>query len=90
MSWWRRWTVRPAGAGGSRPVRRSEFRAFVRDEFGDAYGQVLVHDQVLTELGDETPEQALERGEDPKTIWLALCRHMRVDSSRWAGVPRRR
>ena len=59
-------------------MRRSEFRAFVRDEFGDAYGQVLVHDQVLTDLNDVTAEQALSLGIEPKTVWLALCRQMGV------------
>jgi hypothetical protein len=70
-------------------VRLSEFRQAVVDEFGAAYGAVLTRDLVLTELGDQTAEQALRAGWPARDVWLALCRATDVPESRWygAGLP---
>ncbi len=70
-------------------MRLSEFRRAVSDEFGQGYGQVLLHDLVLAELGGRTPEAALAAGVRAKDVWLALCRAMDVPESRWhgAGLP---
>lgn len=68
-------------------MRRSEFVQFVVDEFGESYGQVLIVDTVLTELGDLTAAVALDSGCEPRDVWLALCRQEQVPQDRWAGVP---
>ena len=51
-------------------MRLSEFRRAVADEFGQGYGQVLLHDLVLAELGGRTPEAALAAGVRAKDVWL--------------------
>lgn len=70
-------------------MRLSEFRQAVSDEFGDAYGRVLVHDLVLAALGGVTAEQALAAGRPARDVWLALCAEADVPKSRWygAGLP---
>lgn len=40
--------------------------------FGAAYARSLAADQVLAELQDRTVVQALEQGEDTKTVWRAV------------------
>ncbi|MFB9378036.1 DUF3046 domain-containing protein [Kineococcus gynurae] len=68
----------------------SEFWVLMRDEFGEAYGRSLAHDQVLLALGDRTPEEALDAGEDPKAVWLAVCEAMDVPPARRLGRDRTR
>lgn len=51
-------------------------------EFGSAYARTLAHDQVLGALSDRTVAQALEDGEEPRTVWLALCDAMEVPAER--------
>jgi hypothetical protein len=67
-------------------VRLSEFWQAVNDEFGGAYGRMIVHDLVLTELGDSSAQDALARGVPARDVWLALCRASDVPPERWYGV----
>ena len=55
------------------------------DEFGKAYAGVIEKDLVLTELGDLTATAALAEGEDPREVWLAICRVNGVPKNRWHG-----
>jgi hypothetical protein len=55
------------------------------DEFGQDQTNYLLQDLVLGELADRTANQALADGEDPKDIWLAICRATSVPQSRWHG-----
>jgi len=71
-------------------VRLSEFWIAVSEEFGEAYGRMLVHDLVLTELGGVTGEVALRQGASPRDIWVALCKASDVPQDRWHGVGRLR
>jgi hypothetical protein len=66
-------------------LRLSQFHELVQDEFGDAYGRVLLHDLALGDLGDLTANAALVKGVDPKIIWMALCREAQVPADRWHG-----
>jgi hypothetical protein len=66
-------------------VRLSEFRIAVAEEFGEAYGRALARDLVIGELGDRTPDQALEAGTKPAEVWVALCRATDVPRERWHG-----
>ena len=67
-------------------MRLSEFWQAVNDEFGGAYGRMIVHDLVLTELGDSSAQDALARGVPARDVWLALCRASDVPPERWYGV----
>jgi hypothetical protein len=67
-------------------VRLSEFRRAVDAEFGEQFGNALVRDLVLDELGDATAQQALDAGVPARRVWLALCRANDVPESRWHGV----
>lgn len=70
-------------------MRYSEFWDLVADVFGPI-GRTLTKDQVLGALGDRTSEQALDAGEDPRTVWRALCEAMEVpESERWGTLMRR-
>ena len=61
----------------------------MNDEFGSSYAQVLQKDLVLGELGDKTGTELLAAGEDPKEIWLAICRVLGVPKQRWTGVDKK-
>ena len=66
-------------------MRLSHFNNLMTDEFGQAYAQVISRDLVLGSLGDRTAEVALTAGEDPKSVWLAICEATNVPKERWAG-----
>ena len=70
-------------------MRLSQFTELLNDEFGAAYGKVLLADLVLTELKDRTGQQSLNDGEDPRDVWLALCRATGVPKERWHGQLRK-
>ena len=59
------------------------------DEFGKAQSDVLIRDLALMELGDLTAASLLALGEDPKQIWLAICRVQQVPKERWAGLDKK-
>jgi hypothetical protein len=86
--------ARPEPAWHPRVVRMSEFWTLVDDEFGRAQGRALVRDHVVGALGHRTAEQALEAGEEPREVWLALVADLEVPQERWWGrdtaAPRRR
>lgn len=67
-------------------MRLSKFNELLTDEFGEAYGQVLLQDLVLGSLQDRTGKQAIADGENPKDVWLALCQAMSVPKARWHGL----
>ena len=72
-------------------MKHSEFQRAVAEEFGP-FGRVLVRDTVVVELGNRTPQEALEAGVPAGQVWLALCRAQEVPPSRWhgAGLPKPR
>lgn len=67
-------------------MRLSEFHRAVTAEFGDSFGNALVRDLVLDELGNVTSEQALKAGKPARDVWLALCRANDVPDSRRHGA----
>jgi hypothetical protein len=69
-------------------MKRSEFEIAVAEEFGDAYGRVLVNDLSLPGLGGRTAREGMAGGADVRSVWLALCDEMDVPVSRRAGVGR--
>jgi hypothetical protein len=69
-------------------MKLSEFQRAVADEFGSGYGQALLADLVLGELGGRTAQQAIDAGAAPRDVWLALCREAGVPTSHWHGAGR--
>jgi hypothetical protein len=59
------------------------------DEFGKAHSEVIIRDFALLELGDKTAASLLSAGEDPKQIWLAICRAQQVPKERWSGLDKK-
>ena len=59
------------------------------DEFGKAHSEVIVRDFALLELWDKTAATLLAQGEDPKQIWLAICRAQQVPIERWNGLDKK-
>lgn len=66
-------------------MRMSEFWTLVDAEFGPGRGRTLVRDHVIGDLGQRTPQQALDGGEDPRAVWLALCADLEVPPDRHWG-----
>lgn len=61
----------------------------VSDEFGEAYGRVLMKDLALGDLDGQTAEEALAAGVAPRSVWLALCGAADVPPERRHGVGQR-
>jgi hypothetical protein len=54
-------------------VRLTEFWTRMQEQFGAMRAESIATDQVLVELGGRSAHEALAAGEDPKTVWLAVC-----------------
>ena len=67
-------------------MRLSQFQELMVDEFGQEQTNYLLKDLVLGELADRTATKALADGDDPRDIWLAICRATGVPKSRWHGL----
>ena len=55
------------------------------EEFSPAYSRVLARDLVLAGVGGVTAAEALRAGEEPRAIWLEVCKMQDVPQSRWLG-----
>lgn len=77
----------PVGPACDAPgVRMSDFWTLVDGEFGPVHGRLLVHEHVLGALGHRTAQQALDAGEDARTVWFALCDDLDVPQERRWGL----
>ncbi|AHI03265.1 DUF3046 domain-containing protein [Corynebacterium falsenii] len=65
-------------------MRRTEFDRLVDGEFGSSFSAWIGDTHVLSELGD-TAENLIERGVDPRDVWLALCDDFDVPAERRLG-----
>lgn len=54
-------------------MRLTVFWERMRAQFGDSYAASVAKDYVLAGLGGRTVDQALAAGENPKTVWRAVC-----------------
>jgi hypothetical protein len=70
-------------------LRLSQFHELMADEFGKPQSEVLIRDLALFELGDKTASVLLAQGEDPRQIWLAICRAQQVPKERWTGLDKK-
>ncbi len=55
------------------------------DEFGSGYSRVLAGELVLPGLSGRSADTALDEGENPKTVWLAICDVQDVPAERRLG-----
>ncbi len=54
-------------------MRLSDFWERMREQLGENYADSYARDTVISELGGRTVVQALDAGEDTKTVWRAVC-----------------
>ena len=53
-------------------VRYTDFWERMEHHLGAAYARSYAHDQVLSQLGGRTVDQALADGDDAKSVWRAV------------------
>ena len=54
-------------------MRRTDFWSRMEQAFGATYAASVAADQVLSQLGGRTIEQAFAEGEDTEVVWRAVC-----------------
>ena len=54
-------------------MRLTEFWERMERHLGPAYARSWAKDQVLSQLGGRSPQQALDEGMDAKTVWRAVA-----------------
>ena len=54
-------------------MRLTDFWDRLEQTFGPAYARSVAADQVLTQLGGRTINEALAQGEDAAVVWRAVC-----------------
>ena len=70
-------------------MRHSVYWELMNGEFGSVRAASLHTDLALSSLGSRTAEQALEQGEDPKVVWIAVCDATGVPQSRRLGTEKK-
>lgn len=65
-------------------MRLTEFERLLTDEFGRTQGAWVRHSHVLAGFG-VTCDEAIERGDDPRDIWWALCEDFNIPPERQLG-----
>lgn len=50
----------------------------MEEHFGAAYAHSVARDQVIGRLGGRSVLEALDAGDDPKSVWLAVCDHFEI------------
>lgn len=53
-------------------MRHTEFWARMDAALGDSYARAWAQQQVLSDLGGRTVDQALDAGASPKEVWRAV------------------
>ncbi len=74
-------TPRPFAPPIVGPVRLTEFWRRMDDRFGLGYARSYAADQVLATLGHRTVLQALDDGDDVKSVWRAVCEALEVPTA---------
>jgi hypothetical protein len=62
-------------------MRHTEFWARMEQALGAAYARTWADQQVIAALGHRTVTEALEAGESPKTVWLAVWERLELPAS---------
>lgn len=66
-------------------MKLSEFWSLMDYEFTPSYSRVLARDLVLPEFNNVTVQEALNRGEDVRAVWLAVCAMQEIPPERRWG-----
>ncbi|MFY8050801.1 MAG: DUF3046 domain-containing protein [Aquiluna sp.] len=61
----------------------SRFHELMLDEFGPLADAIL--SDLRLDTSDQTPSSLLDKGIDPKEVWLAICAQLGVPKERWQG-----
>jgi Protein of unknown function (DUF3046) len=59
-------------------VRHTEFWARMEQALGSAYARTWSREHVIAGLGERSVQQALDDGEDPKTVWREVWKALRL------------
>jgi hypothetical protein len=59
-------------------MRLTDFWWRMEEHFGASYAHSVARDQVIRRLGERSVLEALEAGDDPKQVWLAVCEHFEI------------
>lgn len=59
-------------------MRHTEFWTRMESALGPAYARSWAGQQVLSELGGHTVDEALAAGEQPKVVWRAVWEHLEL------------
>jgi hypothetical protein len=71
-------------------VRYREFWQLVDEVLGEAQGREIVRTFVVGALDHRTAQRALDDGEEPRTVWHALCDELAIPQERrWGLDPHR-
>lgn len=62
-------------------MRHTEFWARMEHALGSGYARTWSREHVLADLGGRTVSEALDAGESPKTVWLAVWRALGLPAS---------
>ncbi len=62
-------------------MRHTEFWARMDEALGSAYARTWSREHVIADLGGRTVDQALEAGEAPKAVWLAVWGNLGLPAS---------
>ena len=62
-------------------MRHTEFWARMERALGPAYARTWAREQVMAALGGRTAQEALEAGELPKHVWLAVWETLELPAS---------
>lgn len=62
-------------------MRLTDFWDRMNHQFGRTYAGSVARDQAIARLGGRSVLEALEAGEDPKSVWQAVCEHFDVPVS---------
>lgn len=62
-------------------MRLTVFWQRMNAQFGEAYAHSVAQDYVLAGLGGRTVDRALADGEEPGSVWRAVCESFDVPES---------
>jgi Protein of unknown function (DUF3046) len=62
-------------------VRHTEFWSRMENALGPAYARTWARQHVIAGLGERTPQQALDDGEDAKVVWREVWKVLRLPAS---------
>lgn len=62
-------------------MRHTEFWERMESALGSSYARTWSREHVIADLGGRTVVEALDAGESPKTVWLAVWRALGLPAS---------